>query len=125
MRTKILFLATAVALLAAGPALAHPKLLSAMPAPNSISKTPTSLKLNFSEGLVSNFSGATLVMTSMPGMAMGKPMSIIAKASLGAGGKTLVIALAKPLTRGTYRLDWHVVSTDTHHVKGSYSFKVG
>ena len=33
--------------------------------------------------------------------------------------------LAKPLTRGTYRLEWHVVSTDTHHVKGAYVFKVG
>ena len=63
-------------------------------------KAPTNLKLNFSEGLVSRFSGATLVMTGMPGMAMPKPMAIAAKASLGNGGKTLVVALAKPLTRG-------------------------
>ena len=125
MRTKILFLATAAALLATGPALAHPKLVSAMPAPNSIAKAPTSLKLNFSEGLVSQYCGATLIMTSMPGMAMSKPMAIAAKASLGNGGKTLVVALAKPLARGTYRLEWHVVSTDTHHVKGAYVFKVG
>ena len=125
MRTKILALTAVAALLSAGPALAHPKLLSATPAPNAIAKATTSLKLNFSESLVSQFSGATLIMTGMPGMKMTKPTAIAAKASLGTGGKTLVISLAKPLVRGTYRLDWHVVSTDTHRVKGTYVFKVG
>lgn len=125
MRNKILVLTAVAALMAAGPASAHPKLLSAMPAPNAIAKAPATLKLKFSESLISRFSGATVVMTDMPGMKMTKPMAIATQASLGTGAKTLIIALAKPLARGTYRVDWHVVSTDTHRVKGAYVFKVG
>ena len=64
------------------------------------------------------------LLIAMPGMAM-KPMRVPVEASLGAGGKTLVLTPARPLVRGSYRLDWHVVSTDTHRVKGSYTFRVG
>ena len=39
-------------------------------------------------------------------------------------GKTLVATFAKPLSAGTYKVDYHIVSTDTHRVQGSYTFKV-
>ena len=55
---------------------------------------------------------------------MSAPMKMAVKASLGSDGKTLILTLAKPLPRGAYKLDWHVVSTDTHRVKGSIVFKV-
>ena len=32
--------------------------------------------------------------------------------------KTLLLTLKAPLTAGTYKVDWHVVSTDTHRLKG-------
>lgn len=117
-------IAAAAALLAAAPALAHPKLLSATPAPNSVVASPARLQLAFSETLVANFSGVELVMTDMPGMKMSSPMKMTVSTALAADGKTVVVTLAKPLPRGAYRLDWHVVSTDTHRVQGSYAFKV-
>lgn len=118
-----LFAATA-ALFAAAPALAHPKLVSATPAPNAVVAAPARLQLTFSESLVANFSGVDLVMTEMPGMKMSSPHKVAVTTALGPDGKTVAVTLAKPLTRGAYRLDWHVVSTDTHRVQGSYAFKV-
>lgn len=105
-------------------AYAHPKLVSATPAPNSVAAPTAKLQLVFSESLVAQFSGADLVMTEMPGMRMNAPMKMPAKATVGADGKTLVVTLPKALPTGSYKLSFHVVSTDTHRVEGSYSFKV-
>ena len=106
------------------PAFAHPKLVSATPAPDSTTAPTARLQLVFSEKLVGQFSGAEVVMTDMPGMKMHGPMKMPVKASVAADGKTLLLTLPKPLPKGGYRVDWHVVSSDTHRVKGSYSFKV-
>jgi methionine-rich copper-binding protein CopC len=117
-------IAATAALLAAAPAVAHPKLLTATPAPNSVVASPARLQLTFSETLVANFSGVELVMTDMPGMKMSSPMRMTVATAIAPDGKTVVVTLAKPLLRGGYKLDWHVVSTDTHRVQGSYAFKV-
>lgn len=114
----------AAALIAPLPALAHPKLVSATPAPNATTDATARLQLVFSERLVAQFSGADVVMTEMPGMKMHGPMKMPVKASLAEDGKTLVLTLAKPLPKGSYRVDWRVVSADTHRVQGNYSFKV-
>lgn len=124
MRSLSLVAALAAAALAGAPAFAHPKLLSANPAANAVVAAPARLQLSFSEGLVAQFSGADLSMTDMPGMKMKSPMKMALKASVAPDGKTLVLALGRPLPRGTYKLDWHVVSADTHRVQGSYAFKV-
>ncbi|MCH7860598.1 copper homeostasis periplasmic binding protein CopC [Sphingomonas sp. NPDC092331] len=121
MRLGIL---TAAALMMATPALAHPKLMSATPAPDSVVAAPARLQLVFSEALVDKFSGVDLVMTDMPGMKMSAPMKMQLTTALSPDGKTMVVTLAKPLPRGAYKLDWHVVSNDTHRVQGSYAFKV-
>lgn len=105
-------------------AYAHPKLVSATPAANSVAAPTSQIKLVFSESLVAQFSGADLVMNEMPGMKMNAPMKMPAKATLGADGKTLVVTLPKALPRGSYKLSYHVVSTDTHRVEGNYSFKI-
>lgn len=115
----------AVALLVAPvAAYAHPKLVSATPAPNAVSAPTARLQLVFSEGLVAQFSGADLVMTEMPGMKMNAPMKMPVTAALGADGKTLLVTLPRALSAGTYKLSYHVVSTDTHRVEGNYSFRV-
>lgn len=124
MRFPFLAVAMAATTMTVVPAMAHPKLLSANPAANAVVAAPARLQLAFSEALVAQFSGAELLMTDMPGMKMSSPMKMKVAAFLAADGKTLVIAFAKPLPRGSYRLDWHVVSTDTHRVQGSYVFKV-
>ncbi|WP_298671577.1 copper homeostasis periplasmic binding protein CopC [uncultured Sphingomonas sp.] len=105
-------------------AYAHPKLVSATPAPGSVAAPTATVQLVFSESLVAQFSGADLVMTDMPGMKMNTPMKMPASAALGADGKTLIVTLPRALTAGGYKLSYHVVSTDTHRVEGNYSFRV-
>jgi methionine-rich copper-binding protein CopC len=118
------FLVAAAVSLSAGPVLAHPKLASATPAANATVKATKQIELRFSEKLVPAFSGANVVMTSMPGMADHGEMKVGAKAAVGKDGKSMVITLAKPLAAGDYRVDWYAVAGDTHRIKGSHSFKV-
>ena len=123
-RKTVFAVAMAASVLTATAAQAHPKLNSATPAANAVVAAPTRIQLVLSEALVAQFSGIDLTMTEMPGMKMG-PMKINGvKATVGADGKTLVATLAKPLAVGTYKVDYHVVSTDTHRIQGSYTFRV-
>jgi methionine-rich copper-binding protein CopC len=108
----------------ASPALSHPKLVSSMPAAKATVSNVSQVSLAFSESLVAPVSGAELTMTSMPGMANHRMKISGVKTSVGQDGKTLVAAFAKPLAAGTYQLDWHVVSTDTHRVRGTLAFTV-
>lgn len=114
----------AASVFAATAVQAHPKLSSATPAADTVVVAPTKIQLVFSEALVAQFSGIDLTMTEMPGMKMGPMKMNGVKATLAPDGKTLVATLAKPLTAGTYKLDYHVVSTDTHRIQGGYTFKV-
>lgn len=121
---RLSFLAAIAALgLAATPALAHPKLVSATPAANASVGAASRVQLAFSEKLMAKFSGADVAMTGMGGMEHA-PMKIAAKSAIGADGKTLVLTFAKPLAKGSYRVDWHVVTADTHRVTGTYNFTV-
>ncbi len=108
----------------AGTAEAHPKLLSTTPAANSAVAKPIKIALKFSETLIAPMSAADVIMTTMPGMAA-KPMKISGVTSaLAADHKTLVLSVKQPLATGTYRVNWHVVATDTHRVQGSFAFRV-
>ncbi len=69
-------------------------------------------------------SGAEVMMTGMGGKAH-PPMAVGGvTSSVGADGSTLVLTPAKPLMAGTYRIDWHVVSSDTHRITGQQAFTV-
>jgi methionine-rich copper-binding protein CopC len=112
-----------LALLAIGPlatsANAHPKLKSASPAAEVSSKvSPAEIKLNFSEGVIAKFSGLELKdqagKTIATGVAVNDP----------GDQKQLVVPLPAPLKPGHYRVTWHAVSSDTHRVKGEFSFGV-
>ena len=124
MRTSSLVLALGAALLSAVPALAHPKLVSATPAADAVVAAPTKLQLTFSEKLAPQFSGAELAMTDMPGMKMKAPMKMGITTTVSPDGMSLMVALAKPLPRGSYKLTYHAVAADTHRVEGGYAFKV-
>ena len=113
------------ALAAASAAQAHPRLVAAAPAANSVVDGRNEIRLTFSEALVAPFSGMSIMMTDMPGMKMTTPMSVGAiTSSVAADGKTLVGRTKAPLQPGTYALGWHAVTADTHRVEGSYSFTV-
>lgn len=104
-------------------AQAHPKLLSSSPAEGAAGAPPDKIELHFSENLVTQFSGAKLLMTEMAGMAH-DPMPIKAKVSGGSDPKTMLITPVAPLTAGTYKVEWRAVSSDTHPVTGNVTFKV-
>lgn len=123
-RKTVFAVAMAASVLTATAAQAHPKLNRATPAANAVVAAPTRIQLVFSEALVAQFSGIDLTMTEMPGMKMGPMKMNGVTATVAADGKTLVAALAKPLPVGTYKVDYHVVSADTHRIQGSYTFKV-
>ena len=115
---KTTLVTTAFLLLAIGPAFAHAKLESSVPANAAIVATaPTAISLKFSEGLELKFSGVSLTGPAgavTPGAAMLDP-----------GDNTLlVIPLTAPLPAGTYTVDWHALSIDGHKTKGSYAFTV-
>ena len=123
MRRSFLAFAAASLLAIPGMALAHPKLVSAMPAANAAVTKPTVLKLSFSETLVGPLSGIELTMTGMPGMANHAPMPIKGF-STKAASKDLVVSLPRPLPSGSYELKWHAVAADQHRIEGSYTFSV-
>lgn len=111
-------------LIIASAAFAHPKLLSSTPQDNAEGSAPTKIELHFSENLMTQFSGASLVMTAMPGMSDHAAMKVAAKISGGDDPKVMVITPAQPLTTGTYRVDWRAVSSDTHPIVGKITFTV-
>ncbi|MBX3595248.1 MULTISPECIES: copper homeostasis periplasmic binding protein CopC [unclassified Sphingomonas] len=114
----------ATAIIVAVPAAAHPKLVSSTPAANATVKPTATVQLSFSERLVARLSTAQVVMTGMPGMASHAPMPIQGRVAAGADGKSLVVTFARPLTTGTYKVSYTVVSADTHKIEGSFEFKV-
>lgn len=107
----------------ASAAQAHPKLLSATPAPNATVAKPGRVELHFSEKLMPNFSGADLMMTAHGGTAHA-PMKVAGTAAVGTDGRTLMVTPKSPLGAGRYSVAWHVVSVDTHRVAGNYAFAV-
>lgn len=121
MRRLPVLIAAAALVAFAGTANAHPKLLSASPAANATVATPAHVELHFSEKLMPAFSKGDVTMAAMPGM---PAKQIASTAALAADGRTLVVTPKGPLHAGRYSVAWHVVSTDTHKVAGSYAFAV-
>ncbi|WP_080895000.1 copper homeostasis periplasmic binding protein CopC, partial [Ralstonia solanacearum] len=99
-------LLTSVAVLASSVAFAHPKLVASTPADKAEVAAPAKIELQFSETLMTQFSGANLVMVGMPGMSDHAPMKVAAKVSGGDDARTMVITPAQPLMPGSYRVDW-------------------
>ncbi|CAI8782870.1 MULTISPECIES: copper homeostasis periplasmic binding protein CopC [Pseudomonas] len=123
MRTLKITLVLASGLLLSSLAQAHPKLLSSTPAEGADGAAPGKIELHFSENLLTQFSGAKLVMTEMPGMAH-SPMPMKAKVSAGSDPKSMLITPLAPLPAGTYQVQWRAVSSDTHPITGNVTFKV-
>ncbi|PYY69100.1 copper resistance protein CopC [Pseudomonas jessenii] len=104
-------------------AQAHPKLLASTPTEGAEGAPPDKIELHFSENLVTQFSGAKLLMTEMSGM-VHAPMPVKVKVGGGSDPKTMFITPTAPLTAGTYKVEWRAVSSDTHPITGNVTFKV-
>lgn len=105
-------------LLGASAAFAHAHLKSATPAADSSVAAPSDLRLTFSEGVEATFTKVSLSKD-------GTEIAIKGLETPDTDKKTLVVTPAAPLAAGTYKVEWHAVSVDTHKSEGSYSFKVG
>ncbi|MGB3318060.1 MAG: copper homeostasis periplasmic binding protein CopC [Sphingopyxis granuli] len=116
--------AIAAGALFASPALAHPKLVSTTPAADASVETPSRITLTFSEQLMPRLSGVEVIMTGMLGMPNHRMAVTGFQTSTGADGKTLIVALPRPLTTGSYQVTWHAVSADTHRIEGNFAFAV-
>lgn len=117
------FLGVAIAggLVLTAPAEAHPRLVASTPANDATASNVGSVRLQFSEKLVPAFTRAELIMT---GMRNHRPMKVPARSTVLKDGRTMVVTSLTRLQPGSYRLDWHAVSTDTHHIDGQVSFAV-
>lgn len=122
-KTTTVAVALTAGLLLSSLVQAHPKLISSNPLQGSTSAAPSKIELHFSENLTTQFSGAKLIMTDMPGMP-NSPMGVKAGVSGSDDPKMMVITPAAPLTTGTYKVEWRAVSSDTHPITGNFSFNV-
>lgn len=94
---------------------AHAQLANASPAVGStVSSAPGQVTLHFTEALEPKFSGASVT----------GPSGASAGGGGRASGSTLTVPV-KNLGPGTYTVNWHVLSVDTHKTEGSFSFHVG
>jgi len=105
-------------------AIAHPQLLSSSPSDKAEVPAPQKIELRFSEKLTTQFSGATLIMTGMPGMPNHGSMKVPARVSGSEDPKSMIVTPIQTLAPGSYKVDWRAVSSDTHPINGSISFTV-
>jgi hypothetical protein len=103
-------------LLATGDAYAHAMLDHAEPrVGNKVSTTPRAVTLWFTQKLEPAFSNITVTNAKGERVDVGK-----ARVS----GNQMSVSLRSAGT-GTYRVNWRVLSTDTHTTEGSFTFQVG
>lgn len=107
-----------VALAAPQLAQAHAMLDRASPAVGStVATPPKEVVLWFTEKLEPAFS--TIEVRGANGAVVSA-----GKARVG-GDRTQMRVPLKRLAPGTYKVDWRVLSVDTHRTQGSFSFRVG
>jgi methionine-rich copper-binding protein CopC len=103
-------------LLATGDAYAHAMLDHAEPrVGNKVSAAPRAVTLWFTQKLEPAFSNITVTNSKGERVDVGK-----ARVS----GNQMSVSLRAAGT-GTYRVNWRVLSVDTHTTEGSFTFQVG
>jgi copper resistance protein C len=102
----------------AGLAQAHTQLRKSVPADAVMDAAPTEIRLQFHEKIEPNISHVSVETHGGQAVAIGP-------AAADPNDKSaLVVRLAEPLRPGTYKVNWRVISADTHKVKGSFTFQV-
>ena len=116
----VLFASAAVVLTGAVAAFAHAHLVRATPAAGATVPTPPSdVTLRFNEKLESAFS--SIVVRDQSGKQVDKGGATVDK-----GDRTLMrVLLQQPMAPGVYKVEWKVMSADTHKIDGNFTFKVG
>ena len=118
-RFRLLVPALLTGLALGGPAWAHAHLEGAEPAAKAtVAAAPKELKLTFSEGIEPRFS---VVKVTGPD---GKVVPVAALATAPGDSKIALVELKAPLKPGIYKVEWRVVSEDSHKTHGTYGFTV-
>ena len=99
-----------------GAAYPHASLLRASPAAGSIvTAAPQEVTLTFTDTLEAAFSNLTVTDGNGAQVSQGKAQ---------VDGNVMRVSV-KPLSAGTYKVNWSAVSTDTHKTEGNFTFSVG
>jgi methionine-rich copper-binding protein CopC len=118
----IAILATSATLVLSGnvTALAHAHLVRATPAVGGTVQMPLSeVTLRFNERLEGKFS--SVVVRDSTGKQVDKGDGAVDR-----NDRTLMrVQLQQPVAPGVYKVEWKVMSADTHKVDGNFTFKVG
>lgn len=121
MKTRNALTLTAAALLAlvvVPAAQAHAELIATTPPDGAVLRdAPRAVVLRFDEPLESSF--ATVEVRDPFGRRVDD------RQLTRVDPRTLKAPISRSLSRGTYRVDWHVVSEDSHPIGGSFVFSVG
>lgn len=117
-RRLAIALVAAAAWVAAAPATAHAFLDHADPRVGStVRESPRSVRLWFTQALEPAFSRVHVVDAS------GKTVDT-GDAHVDTSDTTLLTVTVPALAPGTYRVQWRVVSVDTHVTEGDYTFQI-
>jgi len=115
MYRRIFFALAALVLLGGAAAQAHAQLERANPRVGStVRSAPREVTLWFSQKLEPSFSSAQVTDASGARVDQGARVN----------GNQIHVSV-KALSPGTYRVNWRVLSVDTHTTQGSFSFRVG
>ncbi|MGH6955149.1 MAG: copper homeostasis periplasmic binding protein CopC, partial [Caulobacteraceae bacterium] len=106
----------AAAVFAAGPALAHARLVASSPAANAVTAPPGEIVLRFSERLEQGFSSIELMKAD--------GAKVAATSTVSPDRTAMTAKPAQPLTPGVYMVMWKALSVDTHRSSGDFAFKV-
>src|ERR1700723_3868017 len=82
---------------------------------STVPTAPRELVLSYTQNLEPAFSSVEVSDANGARVDLGKPKI---------GASTMRVGL-KPLSPGTYRVRWRVLSVDTHTTEGSFTFNVG
>ena len=100
-----------------GPVLAHAYLDHASPrVGNTVAQSPKEIMLWFSEKVEPAFS--TVEVRNEQG-------ALVSSGKATAVGGTQLRVPVKTLPPGTYKVNWRVLSVDTHRTESSFTFRVG
>jgi copper resistance protein C len=82
---------------------------------STVPTAPRELSLSYTQKLEPAFSSVEVTDANGARVDLGRPSISASVMRVG----------LKPLSPGTYRVRWHVLSVDTHTTEGSFTFQVG
>jgi copper resistance protein C len=98
---------------------AHARLDHSNPRAGNVVRTaPNEVTLWFTQDLEPAFSTVEVLDASGERVDTGKPV-------VGGDDRKIMRIAVKPLPPGTYKVNWRVLSVDTHTTEGTFTFRVG